>query len=321
VTNASSAELFVGIDVSKQSLDSARSDLDNVFRHGNDQAGINALVQELRTLKPACIVVESTGGIERPLIDALLEARLNVAMVNPKNVRHFAKGLGILAKTDAIDARILARFAQLATPRLLEKRSKTQEQLDALVTCRRQLLNSRTEQVNRRGSTLNMTARGALNAVIASLDQEIEKLDQEIQDHIDSDDQWKHLDELIRSAPGAGDVLAFTLLAHVPELGKADNREISALIGVAPFNHDSGRFKGQRRIQGGREHVRSVLFMATKAAMRFNPVIKAFAERLKASGKRYKVIVVACMRKFLILLNVMVRENLTWNQLNLVKNH
>jgi len=235
-------------------------------------------------------------------------------------VRHMAKGLGILAKTDAIDARVLAAFAEKATPRLLEKRAAGQAELDALVTCRRQLIKTRTEQSNRLGSTISKPAQKALQAVLATLDKQITKLDQQIRDHIDSNDQWKHVDELIKSAPGAGDVLASTLVANLPELGTIDHRQIAALVGVAPFNHDSGRFKGKRFIQGGRADVRTVLFMATVAAMRCNPVIKAFADRLLAAGKLWKVAVVACMRKFLTLLNTMIREDLPWHQLNCVKN-
>jgi transposase len=310
----------VGIDVSKEFLDSARSDHPDPWRISHDDAGRQQLVQTLRELQPTCIVVESTGGLERPLLAALLEANLPVALVNPANVRHLAKGLGILAKTDAIDARVLARFAELAAPRLLEKRSEKQAELDGLVTCRRQLVETRTESSNRRRSTVSKTAQKSLDAVLAVLDKQIARLDKQIRDHLDSNDQWKHLDQLIQSAPGAGDVLAATLVANVPELGQAEHRELAALIGVAPFNQDSGRFKGKRAIKGGRADVRSVLYMATLAAIRCNPVLKAFATRLRAAGKPWKVAVVACMRKFLILFNVMVRENLTWNQLNLVKN-
>jgi len=310
----------MGVDVSKEFLDWARSDQPNTWQLGNDPAGIQRLVGMLRQIQPACIVVESTGGLERPLTTALLEANLPVALVNPARVRFLAIGLGILAKTDPIDARVLARFAQLATPRLLEKRPAIQSELDALVTCRGQLVKSRTEQSNRRQSTLSKSARKALDAVLAVLDKQIDKLDRQIRDRIDSDDNWKHLDEIIQSAPGAGAVLASTLLASVPELGKIEHRQLAALIGVAPFNQDSGRSKGKRAIKGGRADVRSVLYMATITAMRSNPVIKALGKRLLAAGKLPKVAIVACMHKFLKLLNVMVRENITWNQLNLVKN-
>jgi transposase len=311
---------FVGIDVSKEFLDSARSAFPQSWRHANDPQGIAALIRQLQEHPPECIVVESTGGLERPLLMALLEANLKVALVNPGNVRHMAIALGILAKTDAIDAHVLARFAELATPRLLEKRPAIQAELDALVTCRRQLLKSKTEQTNRLATTVSPTAKKALKAVALILEKQIDKLDKKIRDHIDSDDKWKHVDSLIQSAPGAGGVLASTLLANLPELGKAENRELAALVGVAPFNRDSGTFKGYRSIHGGRADVRGVLYMATIAAIRCNPVIKAFADRLLKAGKKSKVAIVACMRKFLILLNAMVRENLKWNQLNLVKN-
>ena len=311
---------FAGIDVSKDFLDSACSDSSKSWRVANDPSGIASLVRQFQSLAPACIVIESTGGLERPLLAALLDADLPVALVNPGKVRHLAKGLGILAKTDAIDARILAIFAEKAAPRLLEKRPQIQAELDALVTCRRQLIKTRTEQANRQLTTLSKTAKKALQAVLNTLDRQIAKLDQQIRDHIDSNDQWKHLDDLIQSAPGAGDVLASTLVANLPELGHVEARRLTALVGVAPFNNDSGRYKGQRTIQGGRSDVRSVLYMATLAAMRCNPIIKNFGQRLIKAGKKRKVAIVACMHKFLILLNTMVRENLTWPQLNVVKN-
>jgi transposase len=310
----------VGIDVSKEHLDIARSDKPTPWRAANDPAGIEQLARTLRELDPACIVVESTGGLERPLTDALLDADLKVALVNPARVRSFAVGIGVLAKNDAIDAQVLARFAELAAPRLLEKRSETQAELDALVTCRRQLVKTRTESTNRLGATASKTARKALQAVIDTLDKQIDKLAGQIRDHIDSDDQWKHLDEILQSVPGVGDVLASTLIAELPELGTADNRDISALVGLAPFVCESGKFKGKSRIEGGRESVRNILYMAAVNAMRFNPIIRLFADRLIAKGKPWKVAVTACMRKLLVLLNTMVRENLTWNQLNLVKN-
>jgi transposase len=313
-------DLFVGVDVSKQFLDCARSDQRDSWRVNNDPAGIESLVQTLLKSPPACIVVESTGGFERNLAGALLDAGLKVAVVNPKFVRHFAIGLGIKAKTDALDASVLARFAQVAGPRLLERTPDKEAELDALVTCRRQLVKSKTEQTNRLGTTDSKAARKALTKVVNTLQREIDKLEKRIREHIDSDDQWKRLDEIIQSAPGAGGVLAATLVSQLPELGKADHRQISALVGVAPFNCDSGKKKGKRCIQGGRECVRSVLFMATVAAMHSNPVIRPFAERLEKAGKIWKVRVTACMRKFLILLNTMVREKLTWNELNLVKN-
>jgi transposase len=310
---------FVGVDVSKDLLDIARSDAPCPWRQPNTDEGIAALVQTLQDLQPACIVLESTGGLERPLADALLDAGLPVALVNPGNVRHFARGLGLLAKTDRLDAKVLAAFAEKAAPRLLEKRREIQAELDGLVTCRRQLVATRTVQKNRLGATPGKAARKAIQAVLATLEREIDKLDRQIREHIDSDGQWKHVHELIKSAPGAGDVLAATLIAELPELGRASNREIAALAGVAPYNDDSGKKNGRRVIKGGREPVRTTLYMATVSAMTHNPVIRGFASRLEKAGKCWKLTVVACMHKFITLLNTMVREDLQWHELTLVK--
>lgn len=316
------AGVSVGIDVDKTTLDVARSDqLDAtpaVF--ANDAAGIEALLRQLLALKPVVIVIESTGGLERALLQALLEANLPVALVHPGRVRCFARGLGILAKTDPIDARVLARFGQLASPRLAEKRAKSELELQALVVCRRQLAGTRTQQLNRRSTTSSKKARQALDAVLKTLERQLEALDQQIGQLIDSDDDFKHLDQLLRSVPGVGPTLSATLTAELRELGQPSRHQPCALVGVAPFNADSGARTGQRAIRGGRTAVRCVLYMATLAAMRCNPLIKTFAQRLKAAGKVSKVVIVACMRKLLTLLNAMVRDNLTWDQLDVVKN-
>lgn len=311
--------VFVGIDVAKATLDLARSDTGQALNLANDPRDIDRIVQMLRPVKPACIVVESTGGLERPLLDALLDAGLPVALVNPGRVRHFAVGIGILAKTDPIDAAVLMKFGQLAEPRLSQKRSANQAELDALITCRRQLVRTRNEQSNCRLTTTSRSAIQSLDAVLKTTDRQIELLDQKIRKLIDSDDEFKNLDQLLRSVPGVGPVLGSTLVAELGELGGTDRRQIGALVGVAPFNRDSGKFKGKRAVRGGRTSVRCVLYMATLAAMRFNPVIKHFAQRLKTTGKSAKVVIVACMRKLLTLLNAMIRDNLTWNQLSVVK--
>jgi transposase len=252
-------------------------------------------------------------------MDALLEAGLPVALVHPGRVRYFAKGLGILSKTDRIDAGVLLRFGQLAAPRLAGKRSTNQAELQALVVCRRQLNVTRVQQSNRLDATSAKAAKRSVQAVIQTLDRQIDNLDKQIRALIDADDDFKHLDGLLQSVPGVGPMLSATLTAELRELGDTDRREIGALAGVAPFNRDSGQFNGKRAIRGGRTAVRCVLYMATQAAIRFNPVIKAFSDRLKAAGKANKVRIVACMRKLLTLLNAMVREDLTWDQLDVVK--
>lgn len=311
--------LVVGIDMAKDKFDYARSNADRVWTLTNDSAGIQAIVAELLTDKPAMIVIESTGGFERPLLDALLDAGLPVALVHPGRVRHFAKALGLLAKTDRIDARVLARFGKLASPRLAEKRSTHLVELQALVVCRRQFAATRAQQQNRLDSTACKTAGKAIKKVIGCLDKQITALDKQIRELIDADEDFKHLDALLQTVPGVGPVLSATLAAELRELGETDRREVAALSGLAPYNHDSGRFSGKREIRGGRTAVRCVLYMATMAAIRFNPVIKIFSDRLKAAGKVTKVRIVACMRKLLTLLNAMARDGLQWNELNVVK--
>jgi transposase len=315
---ASAETAHVGIDVAKDKLDVAWSEsVVEVF--SNDAAGIALIVKRLCDAKAVMIVVESTGGLERPLLEALLEAGSPVALVHPGRVRYFARGLGILSKTDRIDAGVLRSFGQLALPRLAEKRSKNEAELRDLIVCRRQLVATRTQQSNRRGATFSKAALQSIDAVLAAIEKQIVRLDQRIRELIDADEDFKHLDKLLRSAPGVGPTLAATLVADVRELGETDRQKISALVGVAPFANDSGTMKGKRSIRGGRIDVRGVLYMATLCAIRVNPVIKAFSQRLQAAGKLKKVMIVACMRKLLSLLNAMIRDGLTWDQLAVVK--
>jgi transposase len=317
------AAVYVGIDVAKDRLDLARSDADRApaAAFANDPAGVAAVVAHLAALRPApaAVVVEATGGLERPLVDALLDAGLPAALVHPGRVRQFARGLGVLAKTDRLDARVLARFGQLAAPRLAERRSANQAALRALVVCRRQLAATRAQQANRLAATAHKPARRAIERVVATLDRQVASLDKQVRALVDADDDFRHLDGLLQSVPGVGPTLSATLAAELRELGEADRRQVGALVGVAPLNRDSGRTTGPRSIRGGRTAVRCVLYMATVAACRCNPVIKAFSDRLRAAGKAGKVRLVACMRKLLTLLNAMVRENLTWDQLDVVK--
>jgi transposase len=313
--------LFVGIDVAGDKLDLARSDAGPVATFPNDAAGIAGLLDSLRPSPPTLVVVEATGGLERPVLDALLDAGLPVALVNPGRVRKFAQGIGVLAKTDAIDARVLAEFARLANPRLAEKRSANRVELDALVTCRRQLTGVRSQQADRRSRTASKPALRAIDAVLKTLDRQIRDLEKRIRELIESDDDdLGPTDRLLRSIPGVGPVLSATLLAELGELGGVGRTTIASLAGVAPFNHDSGKLKGRRSIRGGRAGVRSVLYMAAVACLHCNPVIRAFADRLRKAGKPFKVMIVACMRKLLSILNVMARHNLRWDELEIVKN-
>ena len=310
---------YVGIDVSKEKLDLARSDSPQVVSFPNDEQGIARIVELLSAARPVMVVVESTGALERALVEALLGAELPVALVHPGRVRYFAKGLGVLAKSDRIDAAMLVEFGRKAAPRLLKKRSENEAELRDLVACRRQLSVSRVQQSNRRGVTASKSALRSIDAVLKTLDRQIDSLDAQIRKLIDADDEFKHLDGLLQGVPGVGPTLSATLAAEVRELGEADRREVCALVGVAPFDDDSGKHKGRRCIRGGRSAVRCVLYMAAVAAMRCNPVIKAFAQRLAEAGKESKVVIVACMRKLLSLLNAMARDGLRWEQLEVVK--
>jgi transposase len=313
--------VYVGIDVSKDTLDVAVGESGKVTTFPNDAAGHADVVALLRPLAPAMVVVESTGGLERALVDALLDADVPVALVHPGRVRKFADALGISAKTDAIDARLLARFGRQAGPRLAERRGRVEVELRALVLCRRQLVQSRAQQANRLGATPGVrAARRALEKVIATLDKQVAALEKQIRGLLDADDDFRHLDGLLRSVPGVGPALSSTIAAELPELGTADGNKVSALVGVAPFNRDSGKDTGTRSIRGGRASVRHCLYMATVAALHCNPVIRALSDRLREKGKAAKVALVACMRKLLTLLNAMARDGLTWDQLDVVKN-
>jgi transposase len=235
-------------------------------------------------------------------------------------VRYYALSLGILAKTDPIDAHVIARYASQLSPRLLQKRSEKQSELEALVTCRRQLLHVRTEQTNRLGATTAKSARKSIQAVLKTLEKQIDSLNAQIRKLIESDDDFDSIDKLLRSIPGIGNVASSTLLCEMSELGKMDRRQAAALLGVAPFNRDSGKSSGKRFIRGGRASVRSVLYMSAVCAIRFNPILSAFAQRLQKAGKLPKVIIVAAMRKLVCIINAMVRDGLRWEQLDLVKN-
>ena len=331
----SSADVYVGIDVAKDKLDLARSDRKGISQFVNDDAGIAQIVATLREVKTVLIVIESTarlsspksGGIERPLVTALLEADLPASLVHPGRVRHMARALGINAKSDGIDASVLLLFGQKAQPRISEKVSKNRTELSDLIACRRQLNITRVQQKNRRAATHSSTARKSIDAIIGALDKQIESLDKQIHRLIDADDEFRDLEKILLSVPGIGPTLASVLLADLPELGKIDRQPICAIVGlrraqssrVAPFANESGGFKGPRSIRGGRAHVRNVLYMGALTAIRCNPLIKDFARRLAEQGKAKKVVIVAAMRKLLSLINVMVRDGLTWNELNVVK--
>jgi transposase len=241
-----------------------------------------------------------------------MEAGYQVAVINPKRARDFAKGLGLLAKTDRIDARVLALFAQKVQPAPREKTPEKQAEIQQLVARRRQLIDLRTQESNRWELTRAKLARKSIQAVLNTLERQIRDIEKAIEALVDADEDWRQKAQLMESVPGLGPVTAATVLAEVPELGKLNRQQISALVGLAPYNRDSGPMKGKRAISGGRKSVRSVLYMAALAATRFNPVIKAFARRLTQHGKPFRVVLTACMRKLLVILNSIVKSNRPW---------
>lgn len=308
------AEVFVGMDVSKVWLDVAVHEQKETERVSNDDVGITGLVRRLKKLKPTLIVLEPTGGFEMLVVAELSQAGLPVAMVNAKRVRDFAKATGQIAKTDKLDARVLAHFAAAIRPKVRSLRSEEEEQLSALLTRRRQILDMLTVEKNRR-VTVRAKMRSDLEAHIHWLSNNLKDLDEEIEDFVKGSPLWKEKDALLQSVPGVGPVTSATMLGRLPELGLLNRQEIAALVGVAPVNKDSGRKQGKRRIYGGRGDVRSVLYMAALSAKKHNPFIRTFYERLIQHGKEKKVALTACMRKLLVILNAMLRTHLPWRSL------
>jgi transposase len=305
--------VYAGIDISKDKLDLAVEGQADVVTYTNDTAGITRVIKRLGQLHPALIVIEATGGYERTLLHAALDAALPIARVQPGRVRHFAKASGLLAKNDGIDARLLAVYARCIQPAVTEKRSKNQLELDALLVLRRQLIDTRTAHTNQRQIADSAFVKETLGKFLRQTHDQIKKVDKKIARLIDSDDDLAGRRDLLLSVPGVGAVTAATLAAQLPELGKVDRGEICALAGLAPYDNESGRFKGKRSIFGGRAAVRAVLYMAAITAMRCNQVIRIFAERLAKAGKRPKVVITACMRKLLTMLNAMARDKITWS--------
>jgi len=310
--NATDA-IFVGIDVSKAQLDVAVLPNGPRSRVDNDRQGAAQLIRQLEPIAPSLIVIESTGGYERLIITELLAVGLPVALVNPRQVRDFARGIGQLAKTDTIDAEVLALFAKHVQPRLLETTPKKQAELEQLVTRRRQLLGLRNTESNRLGTTVAKLARKSLKQTIALFDRQMAELDKEIARRIETDDDWRDKARLLRSVPGVGPVTIATLISQLPELGLLNRAEIAALVGLAPFNRDSGQARGRRSISGGRSGVRCALYMAALSARTCNPTLRPFTSRLEAEGKPFRVAITACMRKLLVTLNTMVKNQTPWN--------
>lgn len=304
---------WVGIDVAKASLDL------HILPSGQSQSLANSASghAQLRKLLPdpagCLIVLEATGGYERRLVADLLDAGYQVAVVNPRRIREFARALGLAAKTDRLDARVLALFAEKVQPAPALKMPEKQAEIQQLVARRRQLIDLRTVESNRLETTRSKPARKSIQAILKLLERQILSIEAEIEKLVESDDDWRQKTQLVQSVPGLGGVTATTLVADVPELGKLNRQQISSLVGLAPFNRDSGKHQGKRSIGGGRKSVRSVLYMAALSARRCNPVIKAFADRLAQHGKPFKVVLTACMRKLLVIVNALLKTGQPWN--------
>ena len=303
-------KVYIGIDISKDNLDVAAHASDKQWRYSNDPAGISNLCKMLAKLGPALVVFEATGGYEMPLYLSLDEAGLPAAMVNARQIRDFAKSTGKLAKTDSLDARVIAHFGFAIQP-MPHPVPDTQE-LKIAQARRIQLLEMITAETNRlRGVPKALKRR--IEAHVVWLKQELAGTDRELKETIEKDPIWREKDSLLQSAPGVGPCLSATLIAQLPELGNLNRRKIAALVGVAPLNRDSGIFHGRRTVWGGRANVRAVLYMATLVATRFNPVIRDFYLRLCSAGKRKKVALTACMRKLLTILNSMLKHHVPWS--------
>ena len=305
--------IFIGIDVSKARLDVAIRPSGQTESVSNDTAGIEALVKRLSERRPALIVLEATGGVERSVTRALASAELPVVVVNPRQIRDFAKATGQLAKTDGIDALVLARFAEAVRPAIRPLPDEVSFELRALIARRRQITQMIVAERNRL-SGASKAVRKRIEAHIRWLESELDRADKDLDQSIRQSPIWQENQDLLKSVPGIGPVISRTLLAELPELGHLNRKQIAALVGIAPLNRDSGTLRGRRTIWGGRASVRAVLYMAALVASRRNAVLCAFYERLRTAGKPPKVALVACMRKLLTILNSMIKHKTRWSE-------
>lgn len=309
-------KVYAGIDVSKGTLDMAVRPEGKSMRVDNSPEGIKELTKHLRQVSPTLIVFEATGGLEALAASTLAAEGLAVAVVNPRQVRDFAKATGRLAKTDAMDAEVIAHFAEAVKPEARPLKDKDEQELSALIARRTQVMQMLVAEKNRLGRTDRKRIRKELKEHIAWLERRLKNIDKDIETAIKESPLWKVREDLLRSVPGVGKVLSMLLMAKMPELGQLDRRQAAALVGVAPLNRDSGLMKGRRSVWGGRADVRTALYMATLSAVRCNPVISAFYVQLKEKGKKPKVALTACMRKLIVMLNAMMKNNEPWRYAN-----
>ncbi len=305
-------EIFVGIDVAKAEFEVKETGSHKTYSERHTQTGIRRIVRRMVAIQPTLLVMEATGGLEKALASALFVAGIPVAIINPRQIRDFARSLGKLAKTDGIDAEVIALYAQKIRPEPRDLPDANTEKLDAFLTRRQQLIQMMTAEKNRLQQTSSVVIQRSIRAVIRSFEKEIETMNRSIGSLLASCPEMQGKIELLQSVSGVGPVVAQTLIAAVPEMGKVSKKQIAALIGVAPINRDSGTMRGQRTTWGGRSHVRAILYMAALAAIRSNPPIRAFYKRLIASGKKKMVALVACMRKLLVMLNAILKHRTPW---------
>ena len=308
-------DIFIGIDVSKERLDIGTYPSGQCQSVTHDDASIQGLVGQWKELRPRLIVLEATGGFERRISRALVSAELRFTIVNPRHVRNFAKATGQLAKTDRMDALILARYAEAVRPAVRPLPDEATEELKALTARRRQIIEMMVAEKNRLGSAPKAVKK-RINSHLRWLEAELAGANKDLDQAIRQSPIWKENEDLLQSAPAIGPTVSRTLIAELPELGKLDRKQIAALVGIAPINRDSGKFKGRRSIWGGRSTVRACLYMAALVASRHNPTIQAFYKRLRTAGKCPKVALVACMRKLLTILNAMIKHRTPWSELN-----
>ena len=304
-------ETYVGIDVAKARVDIATRPGGDVWSVDYDEQAVSELVSSLLAMEPTMVLLEATGGLEVPLVSALAAAALPVVVVNPRQVRDFARATGKLAKTDALDAQVLAHFAEAVRPSVRPLRDADTQELNFLTTRRSQLVTMLVSEKNRLGRASH-SVRPRIQSHITWLEQELSDLENDLREALRRSPVWREKDDLLRSVPGVGEQLSLSLLAYLPESGTLNRKQIAALVGVAPFNRDSGPRRGKRSVWGGRSRVRATLYMAALSASRYNPVLRVFYQRLLAAGKPKKVALTACMRKLLTILNAMIRSGQHW---------
>jgi transposase len=310
----------IGIDVAKETFQVASQPAQLQGSYLNTRKGHRDFLHSLGDLSVTQIVLEATGGYEKPLAAELVQAGYCVVVANPRQVRDFARGIGKLAKTDPIDANVLAQFSHIVRPQPRLPKTPQTEALAELVTRRRQLTDLLTQETNRSQMLHHVKVRKSIRKMIKTLEYQIRELDNLIDDHIQADDDFQHKDHLLRSTPGIGPQTSAMLLSHLPELGTLNRHQIAALVGLAPFDRQSGKQTRTAHIAGGRKEIRSLLYMAALTARRCNPIIRHFSLRLEKQGKSFKVVITACMRKLLVILNALIRDQILWTPRKILKN-